>query len=54
MTEARKMLFTWLGRRSGSLHHYIFPSPINYMSHLSTRQYARLVDEWVTVVGLDP
>jgi site-specific recombinase XerC len=23
------------------------------MDHLSTRQYARLVDEWVTVVGLD-
>ena len=24
------------------------------MGHLSTRQYARLVDEWVSAVGLDP
>ena len=23
------------------------------MGHLSTRQYARLVDEWVTTIGLD-
>jgi integrase len=23
------------------------------MGHLSTRQYARLVDEWVSTVGLD-
>jgi len=24
------------------------------MGHLSTRQYARLVDEWVSAIGLDP
>ncbi|MDH3380583.1 MAG: tyrosine-type recombinase/integrase, partial [Gammaproteobacteria bacterium] len=23
-------------------------------SHISTRQYARLVDNWVRVIGLDP
>jgi site-specific recombinase XerC len=52
MTEARKTLLAWLNRRGGSLNDFIFPSRINYMGHLSTRQYARLVDEWVTVVGL--
>ena len=26
---------------------------INYMGHLSTRQYARLVDDWVGAVGLN-
>lgn len=53
MTEARKTLLTWLERRGGTIDDYIFPSRINYMGHLSTRQYARLVDEWVTVIGLD-
>lgn len=31
---------------------YVFPSRCNAEEHLSTRQYARLVDEWVTAVGL--
>jgi len=31
----------------------VFPSRIDYLGHLSTRQYARLVDERVSVVGLD-
>lgn len=40
-------------RRGGSLDDFIFPSRVNYMGHLSTRQYARLVDEWVGAVGLN-
>ena len=31
----------------------MFPSRIDYLGHLSTRQYARLVDEWVSTIGLD-
>ena len=53
MTEARKTLLTWLSRRGGSIDDFIFPSRVNYMGHLSTRQYARLVDEWVGAVGLN-
>ncbi len=53
MTEARKTLLTWLNRRGGSLDDFIFPSRVNHMGHLSTRQYARLVDEWVATVGLN-
>ena len=53
MTEARKSLETCLQRRSGSILDFVFPSRIDYMGHLSTRQYARLVDEWVTTIGLD-
>ncbi len=30
----------------------MFPSRIDHADHLSTRQYARLVDEWVIGVGL--
>ena len=53
MTEARKTLLTWLTRRGGCVEDFIFPSRVNYMGHLSTRQYARLVDEWVGAVGLN-
>lgn len=49
MTEARQTLLAWLNRRGGSMADFIFPSRVNYMGHLSTRQYARLVDEWVGV-----
>jgi integrase len=52
MTEARKSLEAWLKRRGGALSDFVFPSRIDYLGHLSTRQYARLVDEWVSTVGL--
>lgn len=32
----------------------MFPSRIDHARHLSTRQYARLVDEWVATIGLRP
>ncbi len=40
---------SWLERRGGTIDDYAFPSRVD---HLSTRQYARLVDEWVTAIGL--
>jgi integrase len=42
----------WLERRRGALEDYVFPSRTNHARHISTRQYARLVDEWVTGIGL--
>src|SRR5690554_2942551 len=36
----------------GTIDDYTFPSRIDHSRHLSTRQYARLVDEWVTAIGL--
>lgn len=53
MTEARKSLKTWLDRRGGTIRDFVFPSRIDYLGHLSTRQYSRLVDEWVSTIGLD-
>ena len=32
--------------------YFVFPSRIDHADHISTRQYARLVDEWVTGIGL--
>lgn len=52
LTDARASLLAWLERRGGTLGDYVFPSRVDRTDHLSTRQYARLVDEWVSGVGL--
>jgi len=46
--EVRASLLAWLERRGGTVDDYAFPSRVDYANHLNTRQYARLVDEWVT------
>jgi len=53
MADCRKSLLAWLERRGGSLDDFVFPSRVNRAGHLSARQYARLVDEWVSAVGLN-
>lgn len=53
MTDARVTLQRWLDRRGGITEDFVFPSRVDYLGHLSTRQYARLVDEWVTAIGLN-
>jgi len=52
LEPARASLLTWLERRGGSLQDYAFPSRVDHSDHLSTRQYARLVEEWVIGIGL--
>ena len=52
MADARASLFAWLERRGGALEDFVFPSRIDHARPLSTRQYARLVNEWVAGVGL--
>ncbi|MBW3097145.1 tyrosine-type recombinase/integrase [Pseudohoeflea coraliihabitans] len=50
--DVRASLLAWLERRGGSAGDYAFPSRIDHTRHMSTRQYARLVDEWVTAIDL--
>ena len=50
--DVRSTLLAWLERRGGSIGDYLFPSRVDPAGHLSTRQYARLVDEWVTAIGI--
>ena len=52
LADARASLLTWLERRGGTVEDYVFPSRVDRDRHLSTRQYERLVDDWVTAVGL--
>lgn len=50
--DVRATLLSWLERRGGSIADFLFPSRIDHAGHMSTRQYARLVDEGVTAIGL--
>ena len=52
LEPARTSILDWLERRGGTLEDFAFPSRADPVQHISTRQYARLVDEWVTAVGL--
>lgn len=52
LPEARASLLAWLERRGSTVDDDVFPSRVDCNGHLTTRQYARLVDEWVSVVGL--
>ncbi len=47
-----RRILAWLERRGGTIDDFVFPSRIDHADHVSTRQYARLVDEWVTGIGL--
>jgi len=50
--DVRASLLSWLDRRGGTTSDFVFPSRIDHANHMSTRQYARLLDEWVTSIGL--
>ena len=50
----RRSMLAWLEHRGGTLDEFVFPSRTDPADHISTRQYARLVDEWVTGIGLRP
>ena len=52
LEPARTSLLDWLERRGGTLDEFAFPSRTEPARPISTRQYARLVDEWVTAIGL--
>jgi integrase len=52
LEPTRASILTWLELRGGALDEFVFPSRTDHADHLSTRQYARLVDEWVTAIGL--
>jgi len=52
LDSARTSILAWLERRGGTLDDFVFPSRSNHARHISTRQYARLVGEWVTSIGL--
>jgi integrase len=55
ITDAsRDALSAWLALRGKRADDWLFPSRSRPGDHLTTRQYARLVAEWVTMIELEP
>jgi len=52
--QTREAIRDWLSEKQLKDRDFLFPSRIHHCSHLSTRQYARIVDHWVASIGLDP
>ena len=52
--QTRKSISEWLQLATLRSDSYLFPSRLHESPHLSTRQYARIVNEWVEEIGLDP
>jgi len=52
--QTRSSVHAWLQSVGPRSREYLFPSRVNRSGHLSTRQYARLVDCWTSLIGLDP
>lgn len=52
--QTRRSISGWLQAKLLVGDDWLFPSRVKVGSHLSTRQYARLVNKWVALVGLDP
>ena len=52
--QTRDNLRQWIDESSLSASDYLFPSRVKCGQHITTRQYARLVSKWVSVIGLLP
>jgi integrase len=52
--QTRAAVGAWITRRRLAETDFLFPSRVRARSHMSTRQYGRIVDKWVSSIGLDP
>lgn len=50
--QARDAIDDWCELKSLNQHDWLFPSRKDRSKHLSTRQYARLVENWITSIDL--
>jgi integrase len=52
--QTREAVAKWIDLAGLKSEDFLFPSRLHDSQHLSTRQYARIVDGWVNEIGLDP
>jgi Phage integrase family len=52
--QTRDSTLAWLNRARLKSGDFLFPSRIRGREHISTRQYERLLKNWVKSIGLDP
>ena len=50
--QTRQAIEDWCSAKSLDHHDWLFPSHKDRSRHLSTRQYSRLVEEWIRSIGL--
>ena len=54
LTEpTRSAVSAWIKKANLKPEHYLFPSRLAKSPHVSTRQYARIVHQWISDIGLD-
>ncbi|MEO9091334.1 MAG: tyrosine-type recombinase/integrase, partial [Rhodanobacter sp.] len=51
--QTRAAISAWMSQASLRHDSFLFPSRLHGSLHLSTRQYARIVDQWIVDIGLD-
>lgn len=51
---AQESLAAWIAKAGLKPGDPLFPSRLDPATHLSTRQYARIVDSWIKSIGLNP
>lgn len=52
--HTREAILNWVKLKSLITSDYLFSSNRFGIDHMSTRQYARIVKNWVSMIGLDP
>ncbi len=52
--QTREALSTWIQQANLNSGDFLFKSRSKHASHISTRQYARIVSGWVASIGLNP
>ncbi len=52
--QTRESISNWINHAELMSDEYLFRSRNRSSSHISTRQYARLVDNWIRDIGLEP
>ena len=52
--QTRDSILNWIEHAGLSSQDYLFKSRFRSSPHISTRQYARIIENWVSEIGLDP
>jgi len=52
--QTREAVAAWVKKAHRQPEQFLFPSRVSGSPHLSTRQYSRIVGQWVDSIGLDP
>ncbi len=52
--QTRESISNWTEHARLTSGDFLFKSRFKGSTHLSTRQYARIVEKWISQIGLDP